>query len=160
MVGRLRRVLIGVLLLGVIVSACLVGLSVRSRLASASGGTYANVIVPNLTLTTAQSAAILDGNSAVAIAKTKLSAGLFTHPFTVQYGAFDESGLVLRTGGVGSAPQRLGMRDVWKITITGLHIGRPCGGFTSAGPNCPPPVSTLVVFVDDKLGQVLESQGY
>lgn len=160
--GNVRRVVIGVVLLGLIAAGAAGGLSIKGRMASAAASPYGQVIVPNLVLTAPLSPAQLTKEGALAVAKRKLEPSMFTHPFTVQYGSFDESGLALRLGGPDSTLQRLGVRDVWKITITGLRIVRPCGSFFRAGtaPKCPPPVSTLAVFVDDKLGQVLESEGY
>ncbi len=141
----------------------LTALGVRSRMAQASVSPYAEVSVPNLTLAPAQSPAVLNHDSALAVVEKRLSPGMFKHPFTVEYGAFGFGDLGLRTGAPGSAVQQVGTRDVWKVTFTGLRLFRPCGSFFKVGaapPKCPPPVSTLAVFVDDKSGQLLESEGY
>lgn len=151
---------------GALVIASIFGLTalgVRSRMVQASVGPYAEVSVPNLTLAPAQSPAVLSHDSALAVVEKRLSPGMFKHPFTFKYGSFGFSGVGLRTGGPGSAVQQVGTRDVWKVTFTGLRLSRPCGSFFKVGappPKCPPPVRTLAVFVDDKSGQLLESEGY
>jgi hypothetical protein len=135
-------------------------MAVRNRSATAAVRPYAEVNVPDLTLGMPSNPATLTRSQALAIAQTKLTPAVFAHPYTVEYGSFDESDIGLPSTQPGSPPQRLGRRDVWKITVTGLNIGRPCGGSVDGHPNCPPPVTTLAIFVDDKLGRVLESQGY
>ncbi len=151
---------------GAVVIALILGLTalgIRSRMVQASVSPYAEVSVPNLTLAPAQSPAVLSHDSALAVVEKRLSPGMFKHPFTVEYGTFGFGDLGLRTGGPASAVQQVGTRDVWKVTFTGLRLRRPCGSFFKVGappPKCPPPVSTLAVFVDDKSGQLLESEGY
>ncbi len=133
------------------------GLLVKSHEAGASSPhSYATVVVPDLTLGVPSSVAHLTSASALSLVKKKLNPHLFTHPFSVEYGSFTSSGISRRLSGAPSAPQLLRTRDVWKVTVTGLKIARPCGSHGS----CPPPESTLVIFVDDKTGQVLYAQGF
>ncbi len=50
--------------------------------------------------------------------------------------------------------------DLWKITITGLFILTP-GGPSELPPELrPPPATTLVFFVSDRTGEVLETLAY
>lgn len=121
---------------------------------------HASVIVPNLTLRQPPSPARLDRSSVLTIIKEKLNPALFTHPFTVQYGAYDESALSLPLAGSTAPAQPLGVRDVWKATITGLHLSRPCGSARAVPMRCAPPVRTLAIFVDDKAARILESRGF
>lgn len=150
-----RRILLSLAIAGLFL---VITLPVRSRMASASPSPYAQVDVPNLGLAHPLRGAHLSRGEALALVQQKLNPSLFSHPYTVEYGAFDLGNVALRLNGPSSSPQILGTRDVWKITITGLRIVRPCAA--RVGALCPPPVSTLAVFVDDELGQVLESQGY
>jgi len=152
-----RTALVGLAVFGLVL---LSGWSLRSTMLHASPSPYASVIVPNLSLRQPQSPARLDRSSVLTIIKEKLNPALFTHPFTVQYGADDESVLSLPLAGSTAQAQPLGVRDVWKVTITGLHLSRPCGSARAVPMRCAPPVRTLAIFVDDKAARILESRGF
>ena len=155
---RKQRLIPG-LVFGLILTVTVVG--IQRNLVSAKPSPYARVMTPNMTLGHPAAAAHLNPSEALALVETKLKPSLFTHAHTIEYGSFALDNLALRQGGPSSAPQRVGTRDVWKITVTGLNLPRPCGlGSKSTGPLCPPPVSTMAIFVDDKQGQVLESEGW
>ncbi|MGH2443538.1 MAG: hypothetical protein ACRDFX_10300 [Chloroflexota bacterium] len=77
---------------------------------------------------------------------------LFSHPYSVEYGSYVYPG--------GAAYGGPGLIDVWKITFSGLNIPRPAGRSGSAVASRPPPVTTLVMWVDDKGGTVLGADGH
>jgi len=152
-----ERRLIAALFLGLILTASVV--VIRANFVSASPSPYAQVETPNVTLGPPTAAAHLNPSKALMLVETKLKPSVFTPPHTIEYGSFDLADTALRLDSSSSAPERLGMRDVWKVTVTGLNPPRPCGpGSKTTGPLCPPPVQTLAIFVDDKHGQVLESE--
>lgn len=120
---------------------------------------YASVDIPDVSLGPPSSAARMTSNAALELVKNDhWSPSLFTHPISVEYGSYTDPGL--RTLSAGEIVP-LGQRDVWRVTITGLNIPRPGGpGGDLPSSQRPPPVSTLVIFVDDKDGKVLEAEGY
>jgi hypothetical protein len=141
----------------VVAAAVTGGLRIKTGVAAAGGPTYARVVVPDLALGPAAAPAHLSKDQALSVATAALSPTLFTHPYTVDYGSFDDT--TLRAGSAGrSSVQAVGARDTWKFTITGLDVVRPCPVAVPSA--CPPPISTLVVFIDDKSGTMLEAQGY
>jgi len=106
--------------------------------------------VPDLTLGAPAAIASLTQKQAVEVAlKDDWAQSLFSHPVSFQYGSYN-AGIF-----VNNQPPRL--RDVWMIKITGLNIPRPGG---RSGAPLPPPIHTLVIYVDDKAGTVLKAQGF
>ena len=97
---------------------------------------------------------------ALAAAEAYSSPKLFTHPYAVAYGSYDFVGSYTRPD-ESSGLTPVGTENVWKFTITGLDIPRPCAPGAGDEPaRCPPPQTTLVIFVDDKRGTVTEMDGF
>ena len=130
----------------------------RDHLNSSAAGGYMPVVPPDVALLRPATPAIESHAQVMLHIQSKLTPVVTSHPYSMEYGGFDFGRLALPTRGAGKAPA-LGIRDVWKVTFTGLRIGRPCGA-TRSRTVCPPPVSTMAVFVDDKSGTVIESEGW
>jgi hypothetical protein len=95
----------------------------------------------------------LTATEALSVLEQTYEPQLFQHGYTTVFGAFSDPGLQRRVAGIATA---VGPVDAWKFTITGLNLLRPCGVIG----NCPPPAHTLMLFVDDKTGTLLEGDEY
>lgn len=131
-------------------------IAVRHSVVTASPNPPTRVDIPNLTLARPVAPARMTERKVLNVLKEKITPVVLSHTIREDYGAFDFSDMWLRSSSASTTRHTLGMRDVWKVTVTGLRLARPC----ARAPQCPPPVSTLNFFVDDKSGQVLESVGY
>ncbi len=133
-------------------AACVVSgvITLHATQSSADSQVGPRSLAPDLTLGAPAASAVLTQDQAVEVAlKDHWAQSLFSHPVSFQYGSYNDG--IFRNG----QPPRL--RDVWQIKIAGLNIPRPGG---RAGTPLPPPIHTLVIYVDDKAGTVLKAQGF
>jgi hypothetical protein len=77
----------------------------------------------------------------------------FRHALSVEYGSHLFAGLV-RNG------HPVGLTDVWMIAIREVFIPRPGGPIGTPRALRPPPITTLIIYVDDKAGKVVLASGY
>lgn len=144
-------------LVSLMISLAAMGLRIRDGFVSAPVfSTPAALPVSDVRLGPAAAAPLLTRATALRIAERSLSTGLFAHTYSAAYGSFNDPGLHVGNGGT-STVHSLGSRDVWRFTISGLHMSRPCPA--QNGAQCPP-IATLVVYVDDKSGTMIEMDGY
>jgi len=134
-------------------AACVVSgaITLHATHSSADSQVGPRSLAPDLTLGAPLAIASLTQEQAVEVAlKGHWRQSLFSHPVSFQYGSYNDGTFV------NGQPPRF--RDVWQIKITGLNVPRPGG--RSGAPFPPPPIHTLVIYVDDKAGTVLEAQGF
>ncbi len=129
------------------VVSCAVTLQVTRSSADSQGGPRS--LAPDLTLGAPLASASLTQDQAVEVAlQNHWRQSRFANPVSFQDGSYND-------GVFNGQPPRL--RDVWQIKITALNAPRS-GGRSGAPP--PPRIHTLVIYVDDKAGTVLEAQGF
>ena len=113
--------------------------------------------MPNYNLQHSQAPARITEAQAIQTVKNSgWSPNLFSHSYTVEYGSYTFGQRTTAPEGGSLA----GPVDVWKLTFTGLNIPRPAGRAGAPAASQPPPVTTLVLWVDDKAGVVLGADGY
>ncbi|MDQ2745056.1 MAG: hypothetical protein M3Z66_22555 [Chloroflexota bacterium] len=96
----------------------------------------------------------LTAEQAVEVAKQSFKLTLFDHPYTVEYGSFDDSNQ--SRGGVP-----IGIIDAWKIRITGLSLPPPSG---PSRPGLPvikrAPYTTVVIIIADQEARYLRAEAH
>jgi hypothetical protein len=119
------------------------------------------VMVPTLpALAVASAPARMTKADVLAAASTEFGTSIASHPTTIQYGSFSDPHLQVR-GGTRMVPA--GARNVWRVTVTGLDVSRPCDVKSSDLNNqaaCPPAAQTLIMYFDDASGKFLEGVAY
>jgi hypothetical protein len=152
-VNRVKMLIVGsVLAAGLVAGVSVAVHSQRTARAAISVGGRPARSVPVFVAGSARSAARLTKDQALGVVRQEFGSDLLTHPAVVGYGSFTDNNLV-PVRGSGTAVGRI---DAWQILVTGLNLPRPC---MQGATQCPPPVTTLSIVVDDKAGRFLEAIG-
>jgi hypothetical protein len=81
-------------------------------------------------------------------------------PFRLQYGSYHDWSTKQRTTDPDGTTRwhSLPRFDAWTITVTGLSLPRP-GGRREGSAHRPPPISAVVIVIDDKTGKYYAAHG-
>lgn len=143
-------------MIAVLVGAALLGGIGSTQARSPFTGVKGVAVADKLVLGPPLAPARLTAEQVVAIARQTVNPEFFTHPYTVEYGTWDDKHQSVDGKLVGKI-------DAWKIRITGLSLRPPSGGASGTSAEqraAQPSFTTFIVIIDDKTGRYRRAEAH